>query len=330
MTDFALLDLVPVVEGGSIREALGQVGETARHAEALGFSRYWVAEHHGMPGIASAATALVIAEAGRATERIRIGAGGIMLPNHAPLIIAEQFGTLDALYPGRIDLGLGRAPGADRVVARALRRNHVRDPDAFPRDVVELARYFAGDGDLGITAIPGAGADVQLWILGSSLFGAHLAAALGLPYAFASHFAPHALDEALRCYRSEFRPSDVLAAPHVMLGFNVIAAPTDEEACILASSLEQAFVALRTGRPGRLPRPMPDYRASLPPAHRALLEQTLACSTIGNPVRVREQLAAFIARTEPDELIVSCMIHDDDARRRSITIAAEALRAIAR
>ena len=326
MTDYALLDLVPVVEGGSVPEALAQVGPMARHAEALGFSRYWVAEHHGMPGIASAATSIVIAEAGRATSPIRVGAAGIMLPNHAPLVIAEQFGTLDALFPGRVDLGLGRAPGSEQRVAAALRRNLASSPDAFPRDVVELMRYFAGDGP--VEAVPGTGADVAIWILGSSLFGAGLAAALGLPYAFASHFAPRALEAALTTYRRDFRETGVLAKPRVMLGFNVIAADTDEEAAFLASSLEQAFVAIRTGQPRRLPRPVEGYREGLGVMEQHLLAEVLSCSAIGGPDRVREAIEQFIARHQPDEIIFASMIPAAEARQRSLTIAAEAMRAL--
>src|SRR3982751_451624 len=220
MTAYSLLDLVPVVEGGTVAQALANAADLARHAEALGFTRYWCAEHHGMSGIASAATSVVLAHIGAATKTIRIGAGGIMLPNHAPLVIAEQFGTLDALFPGRVDLGLGRAPGSDQIVARAIRRTLETDPNAFPRDVMELQSYFADDGRTGIRATPGAGARPELWILGSSLFGAQLAAALGLPYAFASHFAPDALDQAIAIYRRDFRPSAVLARPHLMAGFN--------------------------------------------------------------------------------------------------------------
>lgn len=325
---YAMLDLVPVVEGGTARDAIGQVAPMARYAEDLGYSRYWVAEHHGMPGIASAATAVVLSEAGRATKTIRIGAGGIMLPNHSPLIIAEQFGTLDALFPGRVDLGLGRAPGSDATVARALRRHIDTDPDAFPRDVVELARYFAGDGP--VAAVPGEGASVDMWILGSSLFGATLAAALGLPYAFASHFAPAALEAAIARYRSSFRPSPVLDAPMVMLGFNVVAATTDEEARFHASSLEQAFVRLRTGRPSKLPRPVEGYRETLPAQQGAILDQVLTCTAIGAPETVRNKLATFVEKHQPDELIFSAMVHDVAARRRSAAIAAEVMSAVAK
>ena len=257
MTRLSLLDLVPVVEGGSISQSLANAADLARHAEALGYHRYWVAEHHGMPGIASAATAVVIAHVGAATSTIRVGAGGIMLPNHAPLQIAEQFGTLDALFPGRVDLGLGRAPGSDQRVSRAIRRTLDSDPNAFPNEVVELQSYFADDGRTGIVATPGAGAKPELWILGSSLFGAQLAAILGLPYAFASHFAPDALDQALALYRREFRPSEALDRPYAMAGFNVFAADTHEEAELLASSQAQQFVALRmTGNPGRMKPPV--------------------------------------------------------------------------
>ncbi len=240
MTKFALLDLVPVTEGGSLAQSFASAADIARHVEELGYSRYWVAEHHGMAGIASAATSIVIGHVAAATSTIRVGAGGIMLPNHSPLVIAEQFGTLDALYPGRIDLGLGRAPGSDQKVAQALRRTLATDPNDFPRDVLELQSYFADDGQTGISATPGAGADVQLYILGSSLYGAQVAAALGLPYAFASHFAPQALDDALNIYRDQFRPSAVLDKPYAMAGFNIIAAETDDEAEYLASSMLKA------------------------------------------------------------------------------------------
>jgi len=282
MTAYSLLDLVPVVEGGSVAQALANAADLARHAEALGFTRYWCAEHHGMSGIASAATSVVLAHIGAATRTIRIGAGGIMLPNHAPLVIAEQFGTLDALFPGRIDLGLGRAPGSDQVVARAIRRTLETDPNAFPRDVMELQSYFADDGQTGIRATPGAGANPELWILGSSLFGAQLAAALGLPYAFASHFAPDLLDQAIAIYRRDFRPSAALASPHVMAGFNVFAAESDAEAELLASSQQQAFVALRTGNPRQLPPPVAGYRESLGPQGARILDHVLECSAVGS------------------------------------------------
>lgn len=329
MTPYALLDLVPVVEGGTVGQALANAADLARHAESLGFSRYWVAEHHGMAGIASAATAVVIAHVAANTREIRVGAGGIMLPNHAPLVIAEQFGTLDALFPGRIDLGLGRAPGSDQRVARALRRTLDSDANAFPQDVLELQSYFADDGQTGIRATPGAGADVRLWILGSSTFGAQLAAALGLPYAFASHFAPDALDAAIALYRKHFRPSTVLAKPHVMAGFNVFGADSDAEAAYLASSQQQAFVALRTGNPRPLPPPVEGYRETLPPQHAAILDHVLSCSAVGAPATVARGIAAFVERTGVDELMLTSSIYDHKMRKRSLSIAAAAMSELA-
>ncbi|MFT3978209.1 MAG: LLM class flavin-dependent oxidoreductase [Sphingomonas bacterium] len=326
MTTYSMLDLVPVVQGGNVARALANAADLARHAEAQGYHRYWVAEHHGMPGIASAATAVVIAHVGQATRAIRVGAGGIMLPNHAPLQIAEQFGTLDALFPGRIDLGLGRAPGSDQRVARALRRTLETDPNAFPNDVVELQSYFADDGRTGISATPGAGAKPELWILGSSLFGAQLAAILGLPYAFASHFAPELLDQALDIYRRDFRPSARLAKPYAMAGFNVFAADTQKEAEFLASSQQQAFIALRTGNPRQLPPPVEGYRASLPPSHAAMLDNVLQCSSIGTRDGIGRDIARFVERTKVDEVMLTSMMFDHAARKRSFAIAAEAMR----
>ncbi|WP_119037760.1 LLM class flavin-dependent oxidoreductase [Hephaestia caeni] len=328
MTAFSLLDLAPIVEGGSAAAALANSADLARHAEALGFTRYWVAEHHGMAGIASAATAVVIGHIAAATSRIRIGAGGIMLPNHAPIVIAEQFGTLDALFPGRIDLGLGRAPGSDQRVARALRRTLDSDPNAFPRDVIELQSYFADDGQTGIRAVPGAGANVPIWILGSSLFGAQLAAMLGLPYAFASHFAPDALDQALEIYRRDFRPSAQLDRPYAMAGFNVFAADSDAEGELIASSQQQAFVALRTGHPRQLPPPVAGYRDSLGEQGRATLDHVLQCSAVGGPDTVARGIAAFVERTQVDEVMIASAIYDHDARKRSLAITAEAMRGI--
>lgn len=324
----SLLDLVPVVEGGSISQALAQAADLAAHAEALGYARYWVAEHHGMPGIGGAATSVVLAHIGAHTRTIRIGAGGIMLPNHAPLQIAEQFGTLDALFPGRIDLGLGRAPGSDGRVAMALRHG---DPEAFPRQVVELQAFFAGDPRPGFTAVPGAGASPELWILGSSTYGAQLAAMLGLPYGFASHFAPAMLDEAIATYRRLFRPSAVLARPYVMVGCNVFAADTMDHARFLATSTQQAFVALRTGQtPGRLPPPQEGYYERLPEAARAMLDQIFSCSAIGTPEDVTRLLRAMLARTGADEVIVGGQMFDHAARRHSFAIAAEAMHAATR
>ena len=294
MPKFSLLDLVPVVEGGNVATALANASDLAVHAENLGFTRYWVAEHHGMRGIAS----VVIGHIAAATSTIRVGSGGIMLPNHSPLVIAEQFGTLDALYPGRIDLGLGRAPGSDQRVAAAIRRTLDSDPNAFPRDVMELQSYFADDGQTGIVATPGAGADVQLYILGSSLYGAQVAATLGLPFAFASHFAPDMLDEALHIYRATSRGSAALDKPHAMAAFNIIAGDTDKEAEHLASSLMQSFVALRTGNPRQMPPPVENYRASLPPSHAAMLDNVLSASAIGSPDTVKAEVAEFIERTK--------------------------------
>jgi luciferase family oxidoreductase group 1 len=322
---YSILDLVPVVEGGSVSQALANAADLAHHAETLGFTRYWVAEHHGMKGIASAATSVVIGHIAAATKTMRIGAGGIMLPNHSPLVIAEQFGTLDALYPGRIDLGLGRAPGSDQRVAAAIRRTLDSDPNAFPRDVMELQSYFADDGRTGISATPGAGADVQLYILGSSLYGAQVAAHLGLPFAFASHFAPQALDEALHVYRSHFKPSAVLDAPYAMAAMNVIAAESDAEAQYLASSLQQSFVALRTGNPRQMPPPVAGYIDTLPPSAVAALQEVLSCSAIGSADTVRAGVAAFAERTKADEIIVACSTYDHRFRKKSLELTAEVM-----
>jgi luciferase family oxidoreductase group 1 len=324
MIPLSVLDLAPVAEGSSPGRALRNALDLARHAERLGYRRFWMAEHHSMPGIASAATATALAYVGAGTETIRIGAGGIMLPNHAPLVIAEQFGTLDALFPGRIDLGLGRAPGTDRAAAYALRRNLASDENQFPRDVVELMDYFREDPERKVRAFPGEGQQVDFWILGSSLFGAQLAAMLGLPYAFASHFAPAAMADAIHVYRSSFRPSAQLAEPYLMLGFNVFAADTDEEAELLATSTQQAFVALRTGRPGKLPPPVPGYRETLPPPARAVLDDVLSCSAVGSPETVARQMHDFVRRTGADELMVVAQIYDHQARLRSYEIAARA------
>ncbi|CAN5342147.1 LLM class flavin-dependent oxidoreductase [soil metagenome] len=325
MTAYSLLDLVPVVEGGTVAQALANAADLALHAERLGFTRYWVAEHHGMAGIASAATSVVISHIAAATHTIRVGAGGIMLPNHAPLVIAEQFGTLDALFPGRIDLGLGRAPGSDQRVAQAIRRTLDSDANAFPRDVLELQSYFADDGKTGIRATPGAGAKVDIWILGSSLFGAQLAAMLGLPFAFASHFAPDALDQAVALYRRDFRPSAALSKPHMMAGFNIFAADSDEEGELLASSQQQSFVALRTGNPRQLPPPVSGYRTSLGAQGSAILDHVLQCSAVGGPAKVAREIAAFVERTGVDELMIASAIYDHDARKRSLAITAEVM-----
>lgn len=324
MIPLSVLDLSPVAEGSTTADSLRHSGDLAAHAEALGYKRFWMAEHHSMPGIASAATAVALAYVGTRTSTIRIGAGGIMLPNHAPLTIAEQFGTLESLFPGRVDLGLGRAPGTDQAAAHALRRNLASDENQFPRDVVELMDYFRG-GERRVRAIPGEGLSIPLWILGSSLFGAQLAAMLGLPYAFASHFAPAQMMDAIKVYRETFRPSEQLDKPYVMLGFNVFAADTDEEAQLLATSLQQAFVALRTGNPGKLQPPLPGYGESLPMNARLLLDQLLTCSAIGSPATVRAAVDAFVQHTGADELIVTSQIFDPEARKRSYSLLMEAV-----
>ncbi|WP_397412126.1 LLM class flavin-dependent oxidoreductase [Polaromonas sp.] len=323
MIPFSVLDLSPIVEGSDAAQSLRNTLDLAQHAERWGFQRYWLAEHHGMAGIASAATAVVMAHVAGGTSRIRVGAGGIMLPNHSPLVIAEQFGTLESLFPGRIDLGLGRAPGSDQATARALRRDLNADPNEFPQDVVELMHYFdpVSEGQR-VRAVPGAGLKVPLWILGSSLFGAQLAAQLGLPFAFASHFAPAQMMQAIEVYRSRFRPSEQLARPYVMLGFNVFAADSDEQAQLLSSSMQQAFVNLRSGRPSRLQPPVAGYEERLTPPERAILEQTLSCSAIGAPATVRHALEAFVARTGADELMITSQIFDHKARLRSYEITA--------
>jgi luciferase family oxidoreductase group 1 len=321
---FSVLDLSPITQGGDAARSLRNTLDLARHAERWGYRRYWVAEHHSMPGIASAATSVVIGHVASGTSTIRVGAGGIMLPNHSPLVVAEQFGTLESLFPGRIDLGLGRAPGSDQETARALRRNLASDPEQFPRDVLELMGYFApaAPGQR-VTAVPGAGLRVPLWILGSSLFGAQVAAALGLPFSFASHFAPAQMMQALQIYRSRFQPSEQLDRPYVMLGFNVIAADSASQARLLATSVQQAFVNLRSGRPIQLPPPLEDYPNQLPPPARALLDDVLTCSAIGSPATVRGALAAFIECTQADELMITAQIFDHDARLRSYEITAE-------
>jgi luciferase family oxidoreductase group 1 len=324
MTTLSVLDLSPIVEGGDAGRSLRHSLELARHAERLGYHRFWMAEHHNMPGIASAATAVALAFVGAGTSTIRIGAGGIMLPNHAPLMVAEQFGTLAALFPDRVDLGLGRAPGTDQLTAQALRRHLTGGADTFPRDVVELLHYFepAKPGQA-VRAVPGEGQAVQVWILGSSTFGAQLAAMLGLPFAFASHFAPGDLDRALSIYRAQFQPSERCPRPQVMLGVNVVAAETDQEARRLLTSLQQAFIALRTGNPGKLPPPVDDLESRLDPAVRGLLGQILSTAVVGSPKSVRDGLAAFAERTGADELMITSSIYDHAARLRSFEIAAE-------
>ncbi len=324
MIPFSVLDLVPIKEGSQAGESFHNMLDLAQHCEKLGFHRYWLAEHHGMPSIASAATAVLIGQVGRVTQTIRIGAGGIMLPNHSPLVIAEQFGTLESLFPGRIDLGLGRAPGSDQAVARALRRTLASDPDEFPHDVRELMAYFADSArEASVIAVPGAGLTIPIWILGSSLFGAQLAAKMGLPYAFASHFAPAMLMQALTVYRATFQPSEQLDKPYVMLGFNAFAAETDEEAAFHASSMQQSFINLRTGKRKLLPPPVKDYLQQLSWPEQNMLEQVLSCSAIGSPSTVEAQLNHFIELTQPDELMITCQMFDHAARRRSFEIVAD-------
>ncbi|GAB2914161.1 LLM class flavin-dependent oxidoreductase [Paralcaligenes sp. KSB-10] len=329
MIPFSILDLSPITENATAAQSFRNSLDLAQHGERWGFNRYWLAEHHGMPGIASAATAVLIAHVAAGTSTIRIGAGGVMLPNHSPLVIAEQFGTLESLHPGRVDLGLGRAPGSDQTTARALRRNLASDSDEFPHDVLELMDYFSSEPRQAVKAVPGTGLNVPIWILGSSLYGAQLAAALGLPYAFASHFAPAQMMQAIDVYRSTFKPSKQLQKPHVMLGFNVFAADTDEQARILATSAQQSFVNSRTGRPSRLPPPMADYLDRIGPQGQALLNQILSCSAIGSVKTVTDQLRAFIAHTGADELMIASNIFDHAARLRSYEIVSEAHAAMA-
>ncbi|HYC74658.1 LLM class flavin-dependent oxidoreductase [Brevundimonas sp.] len=324
MTALSVLDLSPIVEGGDARRALLETTELARAAERLGYTRFWLAEHHNMPGIASAATAVALAHVAAATETIRVGSGGVMLPNHAPLVVAEQFGTLEALHPGRVDLGLGRAPGTDGETARALRR-YFEAADQFPRDVLELQGYLAPavEGQR-VAAYPGQGSNVPIWLLGSSLFSAELAAQLGLPFAFASHFAPELLLPALRTYREGFRPSKQLERPYAMAAFNVFAADTDAEAQRLSTSMQQAFAAVVTGKPGRLKPPVADITEVLDARQVAAVESRLTYTAIGGRDTVRAKLAEFIGLTGVDEVMVTGMIHDLDARVRSLEITAGA------
>lgn len=326
MIPLSVLDLSPVPEGSDAGQSLRNTLELAQQAEKLGFTRYWLAEHHNMPGIASAATSVVIGHVAAGTSTIRVGAGGIMLPNHSPLVIAEQFGTLASLFPGRIDLGLGRAPGTDQMTAHALRRNLESSANDFPRDVVELLNYFKpADPAQRVQAVPGAGLNVPVWILGSSLFGAQLAAMLGLPYGFASHFAPADMERAVDLYRERFEPSEYLQKPYVMLGLNVIAADTDEEAHHLFTSQLQAFVNLRSGRPGKLPAPVAGYQEQLDPSAQALVRQMLSCRVVGGPEAVDKGIREFAERTGADELMVTGMIFDHQKRLRSYEIVSNSM-----
>ncbi|GHC09043.1 LLM class flavin-dependent oxidoreductase [Thermomonas carbonis] len=321
---FSLLDLAPVCEGSTPTQAFANALDLARHAEVLGYKRYWLAEHHNMPGIASAATSILIGHVAAGTSRIRVGAGGVMLPNHAPLQVAEQFGTLAALYPGRIDLGMGRAPGTDQATAKALRR-YYDNADAFPRDVQEVLHYFEPvQPGQAVQAVPGSGQDVPVWILGSSLFGARLAAALGLPYAFASHFAPAAMDEALALYHRDFRPSARLRTPYAMLALNVFGADTRAEARRLATTQQQSFVRLRRGELGLVPPPIDDIEAFWTPAEKSMVAEALACSVVGDASDLREGIADFVERHRPDELMLTGNIFDHAARRHSFALASQA------
>jgi luciferase family oxidoreductase group 1 len=324
MVPFSILDLSPIVQGGTVAQALHRSRDLAQHAERLGYRRYWLAEHHNMPGIASAATSVVIAHVAAGTTSIRVGSGGVMLPNHPPLVIAEQFGTLEALFPGRIDLGLGRAPGTDQLTARALRRGHASSADTFPEDVIELQSYFQPpEPQPAVRAVPGAGMRVPIWLLGSSLFSAQLAAVLGLPFAFASHFAPDHLYDALEIYRREFRPSPDWPRPYAMACTAVFAANTDDEARRLFTSLQQSFVSLRRGQPGPLPPPVKSMDGLWSAAEQAMVEHSFREAVVGSPETVRRGIEAFLERTGVDELMITAAIHDHGARVGSFERVAE-------
>jgi luciferase family oxidoreductase group 1 len=324
MVPFSILDLAPICLGSDATTALRNTLDLAQHAERWGYPRFWLAEHHNMPGIASAATSVVIAHVAGGTKSIRVGAGGVMLPNHSPLVIAEQFGTLAALFPGRIDLGLGRAPGTDGLTARALRRDFETGADTFPQDVLELQGYFKPvEPGQRIRAVPGAGLEVPIWLLGSSLYSAQLAALLGLPFAFASHFAPDLLQQAVEIYRARFQPSASFERPYVMLGLNVFAAETDVAARRLFTSVQQAFVNLRRGAPGPLPPPVDTMEGLWSPAERAMAEHALTYAMVGSPETVRRGIAEFVERERPDEIMATAMIFDHAARLRSFELLAE-------
>jgi luciferase family oxidoreductase group 1 len=329
MVPLSLLDLSPIVEGGTAAQALARSLDLARLAEKCGYRRYWVAEHHNMPGIASAATAVVIGHIAAGTSTIRVGSGGVMLPNHAPLTIAEQFGTLESLFPGRIDLGLGRAPGTDQLTARALRRGQVETADTFPRDVMELQAFFQ-PATVGqpLRAVPGAGLSVPIWLLGSSLFSAQLAAALGLPFAFASHFAPDLLGQALEVYRGEFRPSASLKKPYAMAAIAVYASETDAQAQRLFTSLQQSFVNLRRGTPSQLPRPVDSMEGHWTDFEKIGVTQAFREAVVGSPETVRRGISDFVRRTSVDELMVTAAIFEHEARLRSFEIIAQACKGI--
>lgn len=324
MVPLSVLDLSPITEGSDAGQALHNSLDLARLVEALGYRRYWMAEHHNLPGVASAATAVALAHVAGGTEHIRIGAGGIMLPNHAPLLIAEQFGTLAALHPGRVDLGLGRAPGSDQITARAVRRALLQSEESFPQEVLELMSYFKPvEPGQRVQAVPGAGLDVPIWILGSSTYGGQLAGLLGLPFAFASHFAPAMLMQAIDLYRQRFRPSEQLSQPYLMLGVTTVAADSDDEARFLFSSLQQATLNNRTGRPSRVQPPVPDFEARLDSYARAILRDAFASAVVGGPETVRRGLDDLVRRTGADELMITANIYDHEKRKRSFEIVAE-------
>ena len=324
MIPYSILDLVPITQGSDARTALANALDLARHAERLGYRRFWVAEHHNMPGVASSATAVVIGHLAGGTQTIRVGSGGVMLPNHAPLVVAENFGTLATLYPDRIDLGLGRAPGTDQLTMRALRRDSSHGADTFARDVLELQRYLApAEPNQRVRAVPGEGTQVPLWLLGSSLYSASLASQLGLPFAFASHFAPDLLMQALEVYRDNFEPSEQLDKPHAMIVANVFAADSDDEARRLFTSVEQAFVSLRRGTPGQLPAPLQNGARPWSEFEQQNIDHALAVSFVGAPNTVRDGLQNLIEQTGADELMLTAMIHDHDARLRSFELAAQ-------
>jgi luciferase family oxidoreductase group 1 len=329
MIPFSVLDLSPVIQGATPADAFRNTLDLAQHAEKWGYHRYWLAEHHNMPGIASAATSIVIAHVAAGTSTIRVGSGGIMLPNHAPLVIAEQFGTLASLFPGRIDLGLGRAPGTDMAATYALRRDSTTGGDQFPRDVQELMFYFQpAEPEQKVRAVPGAGLDVPIWLLGSSLFSAQLAAHLGLPFAFASHFAPDDLHPALQVYRERFKPSPKLGQPHAMVAASVIVAATDAEARRHFSSVQQSFVNLRRGRPGQLPPPIDDINAYCSATEKTSIDHSLACSFVGSPGTVTRGMESFLEATQADEIILTAHIYDHAARLRSFELAAQVLQSL--
>lgn len=328
MIPLSVLDLVSMREGGTAADALRETAAAAKAAEDAGYKRYWTAEHHGMGGLVGGAVSVVLAHIGHATSKIRIGSGGVMLPNHNPLVIAEQFGTLNAMFPGRIDLGLGRAPGADSRIAHALRKDIHQAAEHFPQDVIELRAYFGDQAELPFKAPVAKNAPIEMWMLGSSLFGAHLAGLLGLPYAFASHFAPALLDRALVTYRENFRPSETLAEPHVMVAMTVLAADTDEEADYLATSMDQSTIAFRSGNVSGgtgLKPPVEGYRETLYPHELAMLEQMRAVRAVGGPETIRREVTAFIERTGANELIIGGSVYDQDARHKSLALTMEAL-----